>query len=155
MKATGPRNQQTARAGEYFVAAELNRRGAYSVTFAGNMPGIDIVASNVTRTRTVFIQVKTRRAGTWQTTIDKGKLTNKEDDEASFWVFVDLRLGLAFPEYYIVPEWWIQKDIYKTHRAYLKKHGGKRAYNPRSKHHSIQSSRIEKWKDRWVKLGIF
>lgn len=37
-KATSARNQQTARAGEYFVAPELNRRGANAVTFAGNMP---------------------------------------------------------------------------------------------------------------------
>lgn len=43
--ATGARNQQTGRAGEHFVAAELNRRGAYAVTFAGNMPKIDVMAS--------------------------------------------------------------------------------------------------------------
>jgi Holliday junction resolvase-like predicted endonuclease len=152
MKATGSRNQMTGRAGEYFVAAELNRKGAYAVTFAGNMPGVDIAASNVTRTRTVFIQVKTRRAGTWQTTIDKGKLAKKKDDETHFWVFVNLEPKL--PEYYIVPEWWIQRDIYNTHHAYLKKHGGKRAHNSKSKHHSIKSSRIEKWKDRWGELGI-
>ncbi len=154
MKAMGPR-YQTGQAGEYFVAAELNRRGAYSVTFSGNMPGIDIIASNVTRNRTVFIQVKTRRAGTWQTTIDQGKLAKKKDNETSFWVFVDLRPKLTFPEYYIVPECWIQNDIYKSHRAYLKKHGGKRARNPKSKHHSIKSDRIEKWKDRWDEMRIF
>lgn len=72
-RATGARNQQTARAGEYFVAAELNRRGAYAVTFAGNMPKIDIVASNVGRTREVSIQVKTRRSGTWQTSTEEGR----------------------------------------------------------------------------------
>jgi hypothetical protein len=36
----GASNQQVARAGEHFVAAELNKRGAYAVTFAGNMPKI-------------------------------------------------------------------------------------------------------------------
>ncbi len=30
-----------SRAGEHFVEAELHRRGAYSVTFAGNMLRID------------------------------------------------------------------------------------------------------------------
>lgn len=34
---TGIRNQQTGRAGEFFVAAELNRLGANAVPFAGNM----------------------------------------------------------------------------------------------------------------------
>ena len=42
----GARNQQVARAGEYFVAAELNKRGAFAVTFAGNMPKIDLMACN-------------------------------------------------------------------------------------------------------------
>ena len=52
--------QQVARAGEHFVAAELNRRGVYTVTFAGNMPKIDVLASDKEQTRTVSIQVKTR-----------------------------------------------------------------------------------------------
>ena len=42
----GASNQQVARAGEHFVAAELNKRGAYAVTFAGNMPKIDLLACN-------------------------------------------------------------------------------------------------------------
>ncbi len=33
--------QQVAQAGEYFVAAERNKRGAFAVTVAGNMPKID------------------------------------------------------------------------------------------------------------------
>jgi hypothetical protein len=48
-----PNPQQVARAAEHLVAAELHRRGAYAVTFAGNMPRIDIVASNLEQTRTV------------------------------------------------------------------------------------------------------
>ena len=62
--ATGAKIQQTARAGEHYVAAELNRRGAYAVTFAGNMPKIDILASDIGQKRTVQVQVKTRRTGT-------------------------------------------------------------------------------------------
>ena len=49
---TGARNQQIGRAGEHYVAAELNRRGTYAVTFTGNMPKIDVMASNAERTRT-------------------------------------------------------------------------------------------------------
>jgi hypothetical protein len=49
----GASNQQVARAGEHFVAAELNKRGAYAVTFAGNMPKIDLLACNEDQSRTV------------------------------------------------------------------------------------------------------
>ncbi|MBL7177102.1 MAG: hypothetical protein ISS66_14855 [Desulfobacteraceae bacterium] len=146
--ARGARIQQTARAGEHFVAAELNRRGVYAVTFAGNMPKIDILASNTDQTRTVSIQVKTRRSGTWQTSTTEGRRCKRPSDQTNFWIFVDIEKADQPPGYYIVPEWWIRNDIYNSHEAYLKKHGGKRKFNPKSTHHSIYIKRIEQWKDR-------
>ena len=95
--ATEARNQQTGRAGEHFVATELNRRGAYAVTFAGNMPKIDILASNLERTRTVHIQVKTRRSGTWQTSVDEGRKCKRSSNKTNFWIFVDLQDKSALP----------------------------------------------------------
>lgn len=154
-RSSGARNQQTARAGEYFVAAELNRRGAYAFTFAGNMPKIDILVSNLNRTRTVSIRVKTRRTGSWQTSIDKGQPSKRNPKETHFWVFVDLGKSEAPPSYYIVPVWWIRNDIYVNHQKYLAKHHGKRKFNPKSKHHGIDLKRIEGWKDRWDLLRVF
>lgn len=152
----GARNQQTARAGEYFVAAELNRRGAYAVTFAGNMPRIDIVASNVDRTREVNIQVKTRRSGSWHTSMDEGRRRRRpRGEEKNFWVFVDLADNNAEPIYYVVPDWWMRNDIFHAHRAYLRRHGGKRAINPRSKHHAIHVRRLVQWENRWNILKVF
>jgi hypothetical protein len=52
--------QQVARAGELYVAAEIHRRGGYAVTFAGNMPGIDILASGPVDQRRISIQVKAK-----------------------------------------------------------------------------------------------
>ncbi len=43
------KTHQVGQAGEHLVAAELHRRGAYAVTFSGNMPDIDVLASNVDR----------------------------------------------------------------------------------------------------------
>ena len=48
-----------------FVAAEIHRRGGYAVTFAGDMPGIDILATDASNTRRVSIQVKTKTSGTF------------------------------------------------------------------------------------------
>lgn len=152
----GARNQQTARAGEYFVAAELNRRGAYAVTFAGNMPKVDIVASNVGGAREVSIQVKTRRSGNWHTSTDQARRCRRPRvDEKNFWVFVDLADNNVGPIYYVVPEWWIRNNIFYAQRAYLKRHGGKPPINPQSKHHSIHPRRIAMWKDRWDLLKLF
>jgi len=153
--ATGPSNQQTARAGEFFVAAELNKRGAYAVTFAGNMPSIDILASNRDQSRTVRIQVKTKRTGSWQTSIDHGRSCKPRDDKGSFWIFVDLGKEQDRPAYYIVPEWWARNDIHQAHQSYLKKHGGKHKFGSESKHHSIGVNRIQDWKEKWDTLRIF
>lgn len=150
----GERNQQTARAGEYYVAAELNRRGAYAVTFAGNMPKIDILASDVKQNRTVSIQVKTRQTGTWQCSITDGEKCERKDNETVFWIFVDLSKGKNPPDFYVVPDWWIRNDIYETHNAYLKKRFGKTAITLDSKHHAVDHRRLEQWKDGWNILEI-
>src|SRR5262249_51384848 len=149
-----PNPQQVARAGEHFVAAELHRRGAYAVPFAGNMPEIDILASDVNQVRTVAIQVKTKRVGAWQTSLREWTSRLPEVAATRFWVFVDLNGSEASPDYFIVPEKWIQEDIERAHGEYLMRHGGQRARTPTSKHHAIRLSRIKEWRDRWDLLGI-
>jgi Holliday junction resolvase-like predicted endonuclease len=148
-----PNKQQVARAGEHFVAAELHRRGAYAVTFAGNMPGIDVIASNLDQTRTVTIQVKSKTSGTWHSQYTRGRKRKALPDEIRYWVFVDL--GEQPPGYYVVPEWWIENDIHRAHQAYLARHGGVRPRNPDSTHHGIQRSRVMEWRERWDILGLF
>lgn len=155
-KPRGANNQQVGRSGEYFVVAELNKRGAFAVPFAGNMPKIDIIACNSDQSRTVYIQVKTKRGGkTWHSSIVGSQPMSERSDERNFWMFVDLGDTYTSPRYWVVPDWWIKNDIYKTHQAYLTKHGGIRPGNPDSTHHAIDESRLEQWQDRWDLLGIF
>ncbi len=155
----GARNQQVARAGEYFVVAELNKRGAHAVTFAGNMPKIDLMACNWNQSRTVHIQVKTKRGGrTWHASIRDGESIQPPEDpsrEIVFWIFVDLGDSSSAPRYWVVPDWWIRNDIYHAHQAYLDGHGGKRAHNPDSTHHAIDEARLTDWQGQWQILGIF
>lgn len=152
----GARNQQVARAGEYFVAAELNKRRAFAVTFAGNMPKIDLIACNHDQSRTVHIQVKTKRGGsTWHSSTVGSQSLKPPEDETNFWVFVDLGDLNASPRYWVLPDWWIRDNIYRIHKTYLDSHGGKRPGNPDSTHHSIDESRLGEWQDRWDILGIF
>jgi hypothetical protein len=83
--------QQVAQAGEYFVAAERNKRGAFAVTVAGNMPKIDIIASNCDGSRTVYIQVKTKSGKkNWHSSIVDSQPMSPKADETHFWVFVNL-----------------------------------------------------------------
>jgi len=147
-------NQQVGYAGENFVAAEIHRRGGYAVTFSGNMKGIDLLASDVTHNRKIDIQVKTKTGGAWQTTTNHARACAKPQDEGKFWILVDLHKDGREPDYYIVPKWWMENDIHTVHHEYLAKHGGQRAKNKASTHHSIPLARVKQWKDRWDILGI-
>jgi hypothetical protein len=155
-KSRGARNRQVGRAGEYFVVAELNKRGAFAVPFAGNMPKIDIIACNSDESRAVYIQVKTKRGGsTWHSSIIGSYPMMPRSDERNFWVFVDLGGLEDHPRYWVVPDWWIKNDIYQTHQAYLEKHGGKRPNNSQSTHHAIDEKRLNKWQGHWEILKVF
>lgn len=147
------KNQQVGQAGEHFVAAELHRRGAYAVTFSGNMPTIDILASDVEQTRTVTIQVKCKTSGTWHTSILRGELREEDADETRFWILVDIGRDAELPPgYWIVPEWWMLNHIYVR---YEEKPRGAWSRNPESKHFAIIPKNVQEWRDRWDLLGIF
>ena len=62
------RTDTIGRAGEHYVAAELNRRGAYASPFSGNVPGIDIVATDSEQNRMVYIQVRASKPSDLQST---------------------------------------------------------------------------------------
>ena len=148
------RNQQVGQAGEHFVAAELHRRGAYAVTFSGNMPDIDIYASNVDRTRMIAIQVKTKTAGSWHTDTRRGKQRDENPEESEFWVFVDIGKDPDVrPDYFVVPAWWMQNSIFTEYQAYLDQHGGQRPTTQSSTHHAIRPAVLEEWREQWGILG--
>lgn len=54
---------QSGVAGEYFVAAELSRRGHIASLTLGITRGVDILVSNADATRSVGIQVKSDPCG--------------------------------------------------------------------------------------------
>ena len=159
----------TDRAGEHYVAAELNRRGVYAVTFAEDMPSIDIIATNHERTRTVYLQVKTKRSSSWSVSILEGWATFIPSAEVPsdrpiliderppiadhYWVFVSLPENTP-PEFWIVPDGDVRSGIRDVHRAYLLRHGGKRPRNPDSIRHTISETRLAVWRNAWRSLDL-
>src|SRR5258706_15393205 len=87
-------------AGEYFVAAELSRRGYVASLTLRNTRGIDILASNKDATKSVGIQVKTSQGAKADWVMSK----KAEQDLAEnlFYVFVSLPSG-APASFHIVP----------------------------------------------------
>ena len=144
--------QQVARAGEHLVAAEIHLRGGYAAMFTGNMPGVDLLASDTARTRTVHLQVKTRTSGSWHSNTRRARRREPIEDETTFWVLVDLLPER--PEFYVIPNWWIEDAMFKDYQAYLARHGGKRPVSPESTHIGIGTALVAEWKERWDLLGI-
>ncbi len=108
-------------AGEYYVAAELSRRGYLAAITLRNSDGVDILVSNESGEKTFSVQVKTtqnKRKWILGKKVEEDKAVNK------FYVFVNIPNDLnSLPEYYIVKAIDLSKNIYEGHRNWLKEPG--------------------------------
>lgn len=75
--------------GEYFVAAELSRRGYIASLTSKNTKGIDLMASNLDASKTVGIQIKTNQGGKKSWLLSKENENYRSDN--LFYVFVSFR----------------------------------------------------------------
>ena len=114
-------------AGQYFVAAELSRRGIIATATVRNARGIDILASNASATRTVTIQVKTNQSSKKQWMLHKSAEELVADN--LFYVFVNLHGLDNPPSYHIVESRHVASVIKDSHQRWLagaKKDGSSR-----------------------------
>jgi hypothetical protein len=132
--------------GEYFVAAELSRRGYVASISLRNTRGLDILATNQRAARSITIQVKTSQlAGkNWM-------LSDKSEDFVSdkhFYVFVGLRGILERPSYHIVPSRVVAERIRTSHKNWLRtrrRDGRKHADTPMRRLSDPKDEFLEKW----------
>jgi hypothetical protein len=149
-----PDGRKVGQAGEHYVAAEIHRRGGYAVTFAGNMAGIDLLATDDAGERRISIQVKAKRSGTWHADGDRDGIACTEDlNETFYWIFVDIAPN--HPRYWITPRWWIRDHIHDRYTSYLRSYEAKHGRRRTSHHHAIAEKDVAQWADRWDLLGIF
>ena len=137
-------NVDTAQRGIQLVKAELQRRGLVVSEFYEGRRQV-LSADGPAGRR--LIHVSTRTGGTWQTSIDYGEKPSPPEYENRLWIFVDL--SATAPSFYVVPYRWMSEDIHDTHQRYLRAHGGRRARNQASTHHSVQLGRVAQWANRW------
>ena len=106
--------------GEYFVAAELSRRGYVASITLRNTRGIDILASNVDATCSVGIQVKTRQDAGTEWVLNKKAEVELEGGMAAnlFYVFVALN-GTKAPSFHIVRRTIVAQYARTNHERWL------------------------------------
>jgi hypothetical protein len=90
----------TAVAGEFFVAAELARRGWIATLTAKNTPAVEVLAAQPGRDLHAAIQVKTRSAA-YPYAHRVGRITLAGDRD--FVILVDLRTVDDPPAYWVIP----------------------------------------------------
>ena len=136
----------TGVAGEYFVAAELSRRGHIASITLRNTRGIDILASSADATRQVAIQVKTSQGSKPQWVLNKKAESLHADN--LFYVFVNLKSPQERPDFYIVPSKQVADFAKDNHQSWLErpgKNGQAHRDNPVRKFQDPEKKFLERW----------
>jgi hypothetical protein len=113
----------TGVSGEYFVAAELSRRGYICSVTLKNTKGIDILVCNEDSTKTLGIQVKTNQINKREWMLNEK--SEKMIDTNIMYVFINLISQNILPEFYIVPSKVVSDYITNDHQIWLSTIGKK------------------------------
>lgn len=133
-------------AGEYFVAAELSRRGYIASVSLRNARGIDILATNQDASHCVTIQCKTSqvRRRVWILNEKSERFVSK----THFYVFVAFGRVSERPSYHVVPSRDVAEYIRKSHREWLRKpapDGRRHKDSPIRKFSDPDGKYLERW----------
>ena len=132
--------------GEYFVAAELSRKGYIASITLRNTKGVDILASNSDASRSVAIQVKTNQ-GSKRYWIMNNK-AERFHSENHFYIFVNLNGMSDPPKYYIVPSKIVAEYVISSHANWLAnpgKNGKKRSDSTMRKFYDNEEKFLNRW----------
>ena len=112
----GKDNVSIGNCGEYFVAAELERRGFSVAVPMSNTELFDILAFDRKTYKQWAIQVKTTSGKKDEWTLSK----KNEDIDGKDIVYIFVKLNdLKMPEYYIVPSHDVAGYTKESHKAWL------------------------------------
>ncbi len=109
----------TGVAGEYFVAAELSKRGWIATLTLKNTPNIDVIATTPDGRRTLNIQVKTRSIGNRQGWILNKGIEKIVSGNNFFIAFVDLVGHDQKPDYFLIPKNLFARWSARSYRKWL------------------------------------
>lgn len=138
-------------AGEYFVAAELSRRGSIASITLRNTQGIDILATNASASRSVTIQCKSLQKKTKKWPLNEKCETFFSDSH--FYVFVGLGGPSERPDYHIVPSKVVAKLVKRDHDKWLNTPGRKgQPHNPTPMRNFLD--REDRYLEQWDFLGL-
>lgn len=145
-------------AGEYYVMAELLKRGMVAAHAPRNAPSFDILATK--EDHSVRIRVKTKSQGVphWQVGAKKdGSIFRNISEKRDFTVLVDLATETKDLNFYVVPthqiDTWLKKDFEEWVRTPGKNNRPHDTKNKvRNLLHKKYAQDLNKYHNQWEKL---
>lgn len=129
--------------GVNFVAGELSRLGYNALQTIRNTKGPDIIVSNHDFSKTVNIQVKTRKEKNRIWPIGKPRKYGR-----MFYVFVALGRNKERPEFYVVP----YDYVFGRYEEWQNKNKSRNRWN--TFNFTFKKGDAEKYKDKWTQLSL-
>jgi hypothetical protein len=145
-------------AGEYYVMAELLKRGIVAALAPRNAPSFDILATRVNRTIKIRVKTKSQEYSIWQWSVKKDSSIFRDlSEDEDFTVLVDLAMETKDLKFYVVPtcriDVWLKKDFEEWVRIPGKNN---RPHNPTNKKRSLSQEKyareLSKYFNQWEKL---
>ena len=143
-------NVSVGNCGQYFVAAELERRGFTAAIPLSNTQDFDILAINRITNKQIAIQVKTTAFGTLQWMLSSKDEKNKGNN--IYYILVHLH-ELETPEYYIIPSTILADSIRDKYAKKLTSLGENGIIRKDSDVRTFKiTNEFEKYKNAWEDL---
>ena len=145
-------------AAQFFVAAELCRRGLVANVTLGNCPNVDVLCTNKSANQFAHIQVKTFRPR--DRTCSVGVKSETTYPGSFFWVLA----GIPEPDrddgfvYYVIPSLEMAKNMKEQHAVWVGKPGRNgRPHDESTKFRSLvlppgenhNGWRVDEYRNRW------
>lgn len=142
-------------AGEYFVMAELTRRGYVASPTSKNTKAIDLLVSDKNGKQLAAIQVKTcdnKKQQKWK----MSSSVEKNDASNLYYVFVNMNGGEE-PSYYVVPSRYVAYRVRQDYEAFLNtpaKNGERHRETTMRTFAFVDEDEQKQYKNAWYLLGI-
>jgi len=145
-------------AGEYYVVAELLKRGIVAALAPRNAPSFDILATKENRTVRIRVKTKSQRYSDWQWVTKKdGSIFRELSKDEDFTVLVDLAMETKDLKFYVVPTHqinvWLKEDFEKWVRTPGKNN---RPHDPTNKKRNLSQEKyaheLSRYINQWEKL---
>jgi len=145
-------------AGEYYVVAELLKRGIVAALAPRNAPSFDILATRGNRTVRIRVKTKSQEYPIWQYSAKKdGSIFRDLSKHRDFTVLVDLAMATKDLKFYIVSTCRINEWLKKDFKEWVRTPGkNNRPHDPANIKRNLSQEKyareLSKYLNQWEKL---